>query len=232
MTAEPTPPILSARSLSRTYGTGPACVEALKGVDLDVLPGTFTSIMGPSGSGKSTLVHCLSGMDRPTSGSVTLEGVQMVGMRDRALTELRRRRIGFVFQSFNLLPTHTVRTNITMPLRLAGQKVDEDRLRELTGRLGVDGLLGRLPATLSGGQAQRVAIARALIAAPALLVADEPTGNLDSAASQEVLTLLRSTADAGQTVLMVTHDADAAAAGDRVVVIRDGRVVEDREARS
>ena len=201
-------------------------------MDLDVLPGTFTSIMGPSGSGKSTLVHCLSGMDRPTSGSVTLEGVQMVGMRDRALTELRRRRIGFVFQSFNLLPTHTVRTNITMPLRLAGQKVDEDRLRELTGRLGVDGLLGRLPATLSGGQAQRVAIARALIAAPALLVADEPTGNLDSAASQEVLTLLRSTADAGQTVLMVTHDADAAAAGDRVVVIRDGRVVEDREARS
>ena len=188
--------------------------------------------MGPSGSGKSTLVHCLSGMDRPTSGSVTLEGVQMVGMKDRALTELRRRRIGFVFQSFNLLPTHTVRTNITMPLRLAGQKVDEDRLRELTGRLGVDGLLGRLPATLSGGQAQRVAIARALIAAPALLVADEPTGNLDSAASQEVLTLLRSTADAGQTVLMVTHDADAAAAGDRVVVIRDGRVVEDREARS
>ena len=125
MTAEPTPPILSARSLSRTYGTGPACVEALKGVDLDVLPGTFTSIMGPSGSGKSTLVHCLSGMDRPTSGSVTLEGVQMVGMKDRALTELRRRRIGFVFQSFNLLPTHTVRTNITMPLRLAGQKVDE-----------------------------------------------------------------------------------------------------------
>ena len=220
MTAEPTPPILSARSLSRTYGTGPACVEALKGVDLDVLPGTFTSIMGPSGSGKSTLVHCLSGMDRPTSGSVTLEGVQMVGMKDRALTELRRRRIGFVFQSFNLLPTHTVRTNITMPLHLAG------------GRLGVDGLLGRLPATLSGGQAQRVAIARALIAAPALLVADEPTGNLDSAASQEVLTLLRSTADAGQTVLMVTHDADAAAAGDRVVVIRDGRVVEDREARS
>lgn len=232
METSPTPhTVLSARGLTRIYGRGPARVEALVDVDLDLTAGTFTSIMGPSGSGKSTLLHCLSGMDRPTSGTVVLENTVLTGLNDKALTLLRRERIGFVFQAFNLLPTHDVRTNITLPLRLAGRRANKAQLAELTDRLGVSDMLDRLPGTLSGGQMQRVAIARALITSPALLVADEPTGNLDSASSAEVLQLLRTCADEGQTVLMVTHDADAAAHGDRIITVRDGRIESDREVR-
>ena len=217
-----------ARGLTRVYGAGSAEVHALRGVDLDLLAGRFTAIMGPSGSGKSTLMHCLAGLDQPTSGSVVVSGVALESLDDTALTLFRRTSIGFVFQAFNLLPMLTARQNILLPLELAGVRIGADerqRLAEVVEVLGLGDRLGHRPAELSGGQQQRVAIARALVTRPAVIFADEPTGNLDSTASAEVMSLLReSVRELRQTVVMVTHELDAAAYADDVVVVEDGRV--------
>ena len=227
------PLIVSAADLHRVFGEGDAAVRALDGVTVGFPQGRFTAIMGPSGSGKSTLMHCLAGLDRPTSGSVVIDGVELEGLDDRKLTELRRDKIGFVFQFFNLLPVLSARENITLPLSLAGRKPEEDRLEQLIEAVGLGDRLSHRPAELSGGQQQRVAIARALVSKPAVVFADEPTGNLDSKSSEEVLALLRRAVDDfGQTVVMVTHDAQAAATADRVVVLVDGRVVRDERATS
>ncbi|HTW14630.1 MAG TPA: ABC transporter ATP-binding protein [Nocardioides sp.] len=215
----------SARGLTRTYGRGDAQVHALRGVDLDVPAGRFTAIMGPSGSGKSTLMHCLAGLDQPTSGTVTVAGQDLESMNDDRLTIFRREHLGFVFQSFNLLPMLTAGQNILLPLELAGRPVDRERYDLLAATLGLGDRLGHRPSELSGGQQQRVAIARALITSPAIVFADEPTGNLDSESSAEVLGVLRqSVRELGQTVVMVTHELDAAAYADDVVVIADGAV--------
>ncbi|WP_244931039.1 ABC transporter ATP-binding protein [Nocardioides sp. W7] len=215
----------SARGLTRTYGRGDAQVHALRGVDLDLPAGRFTAIMGPSGSGKSTLMHCLAGLDQPTSGTVTVAGQGLEAMTDDQLTIFRRGHLGFVFQSFNLLPMLTAGQNILLPLELAGRPADRERYEMLTATLGLDDRLGHRPGELSGGQQQRVAIARALITSPAIVFADEPTGNLDSESSAEVLAVLRrSVRELGQTVVMVTHELDAAAYADDVVVIADGTV--------
>jgi putative ABC transport system ATP-binding protein len=215
----------STRGLTRSYGRGDAVVHALRGVDLDLPAGRFTAVMGPSGSGKSTLVHCLAGLDRPTAGTVQVAGTALHACGDDELTRFRRDHLGFVFQAFNLLPTLTARQNITLPLELAGRRVDADRLADLAGLLGLSERLDHLPSQLSGGQQQRVAIARALVADPALVFADEPTGNLDSAASAEVLSHLRGAVrEHGRTVVMVTHEVDAAAYADDVVVLADGAV--------
>ncbi|MEH3033168.1 MAG: ABC transporter ATP-binding protein [Aeromicrobium erythreum] len=218
----------SARGLTRTYGTGPAAVHALAGVDLDLAPGRFTAIMGPSGSGKSTLMHCLAGLDRPSDGSVVVAGVELARLGDDQLTRFRRDRLGFVFQAFNLLPMLTARQNIVLPLELAGRRVDADVRRRVDQVVEVLGLADRLdhrPGELSGGQQQRVAIARALVGDADIVFADEPTGNLDSTASAEVLSYLRrSVRELGRTVVMVTHELDAAAYADDVVVLADGRV--------
>ena len=226
-------PIVSAHELVRVFGEGDTAVRALDGVDVGFPTGMFTAIMGPSGSGKSTLMHCLAGLDRPTSGRVVVEGVELGTLDDGQLTELRRDKFGFVFQFFNLLPVLTAEENILLPLKLAGRRPDPERLRSLIDAVGLGDRLDHRPSELSGGQQQRVAIARALASKPAVVFADEPTGNLDSRASDEVLALLRQAADElGQTVVMVTHDAQAAAAADRVVALVDGRVVGDREAES
>jgi putative ABC transport system ATP-binding protein len=218
-----------ARGLTKTYGRGATAVHALRGVDLALPRGRFTAITGPSGSGKSTLVHCLAGLDRPTTGTVTVAGTDLGALDDDALTVFRRERVGFVFQSSNLLPMLTAEQNILLPLELAGGRADaaaRERAHALAETLGVADRLGHRPAELSGGQQQRVAIARALVTRPDLLFADEPTGNLDSATSAEVLEhLRRSVRELGQTVVMVTHDREAAAAADDVVVVRDGRIV-------
>ncbi|MEI5676200.1 MULTISPECIES: ABC transporter ATP-binding protein [Nocardioides] len=215
----------SARGLTRTYGRGDAQVHALRGVDLDLPAGRFTAIMGPSGSGKSTLMHCLAGLDQPTGGSVTVADRRLEAMSDDQLTLFRREHLGFVFQSFNLLPMLTAGQNILLPLELAGRPADRERYDLLTDTLGIADRLGHRPSELSGGQQQRVAIARALIARPAIVFADEPTGNLDSESSAEVLGFLRrSVRELGQTVVMVTHELDAAAYADDVVVIADGAV--------
>jgi len=222
--------IVSATDLVRRYGEGEAAVDALAGVTVGFAAGRFAAIMGPSGSGKSTLMHCLAGLDRPTSGSVVVDGVELSTLDDRGLTELRRDKVGFIFQSFNLLPVLTAAENILLPLSIAGRKPDRGWFDELVRTVGIEDRLKHRPSQLSGGQAQRVAIARALVARPAVIFADEPTGNLDSKASAEVLDLLRHAVDdLGQTVIMVTHDAEAAAIADRLVVLTDGRVVEDRE---
>ena len=222
--------IVSATDLVRRYGEGEAAVDALAGVTVAFAAGRFAAIMGPSGSGKSTLMHCLAGLDRPTSGSVVVDGVELSTLDDRGLTELRRDKVGFIFQSFNLLPVLTAEENILLPLSIAGRKPDRGWFDELVRTVGIEDRLKHRPSQLSGGQAQRVAIARALVARPAVIFADEPTGNLDSKASAEVLDLLRHAVDdLGQTVIMVTHDAEAAAIADRLVVLTDGRVVEDRE---
>jgi len=222
--------IVSATDLVRRYGEGEAAVDALAGVTVGFAAGRFAAIMGPSGSGKSTLMHCLAGLDRPTSGSVVVDGVELSTLDDRGLTELRRDKVGFIFQSFNLLPVLTAEENILLPLSIAGRKPDRGWFDELVRTVGIEDRLKHRPSQLSGGQAQRVAIARALVARPAVIFADEPTGNLDSKASAEVLELLRHAVDdLGQTVIMVTHDAEAAAIADRLVVLTDGRVVEDRE---
>ncbi len=221
-------PAATARALTRTYGTGDAAVHALRGVDLDLPAGRFTAIMGPSGSGKSTLMHCLAGLDLPTDGSVTVDGVALESLDVTALTAFRREHVGFVFQSFNQLPMLTGEHNILLPLELGGVRVDDavrERVHTLAEVLGVADRLGHRPAELSGGQQQRVAIARALITSPDLLFADEPTGNLDSTTSAEVLEhLRRSVRELGQTVVMVTHDRDAAAYADDVVTMADGRI--------
>jgi putative ABC transport system ATP-binding protein len=220
--------IVAATDLVRIYGQGQAAVRALDGVGVAFPAGAFTAIMGPSGSGKSTLMHLLAGLDRPTSGSVVLDGVELSGLDDRRLTELRRERIGFVFQSFNLLPVLDARENIELPLSIAGRKPDRDWLERLIATVGLGDRLTHRPSELSGGQQQRVAVARALATRPAVVFADEPTGNLDSKASAEILELLRHSVDEfGQTVIMVTHDAQAASYADRLVALGDGRVVYD-----
>ncbi|MFF1360189.1 ABC transporter ATP-binding protein [Streptomyces sp. NPDC058297] len=203
-------------------------VTALDGVDLDFLAGTFTAVMGPSGSGKSTLLQCAAGLDRPTSGTVTVAGTDLTGLGERALTLLRRDRIGFVFQSFNLLPSLTAAQNVALPLRLAGRRPSRAEVREALGRVGLADRMGHRPSQLSGGQQQRVALARALITRPAVLFGDEPTGALDTTTGRHVLTLLRELVDReGQTTVMVTHDPVAAARADRVVFLVDGKVVDE-----
>ena len=217
-----------ARALTKVYGSGEATVHALAGVDLDFAAGAFTAIMGPSGSGKSTLMHLLAGLDSATTGTAYLGGTEITTLDDKALTRVRRERVGFVFQSFNLLPMFTAEQNITLPLELAGAAPDPAWLATLVATLGLGDRLTHRPSELSGGQQQRVAIARALIAKPDVVFADEPTGNLDSLAGAQVLSFLRrSVRELGRTVIMVTHDPSAAAYADRVVLLADGRVAGD-----
>jgi len=224
--AHPQGPIVSLHGITKVYGTGDAQVRALDDVDVDVDQSRFTAIMGPSGSGKSTMLHVLAGLDDATSGDITIEGTDITRLSDDDLTRLRRDRIGFVFQSFNLVPTLDARANILLPLKLAGRRADREWFDQVVSTLGLTDRLTHRPSELSGGQQQRVAVARALVMHPAVIVADEPTGNLDSAASSEVLGLLRGAVDQlGQTVIMVTHDPVAAATADRVIIMRDGRVV-------
>ena len=224
-------PIVSGRDLTRRYGEGEVAVNALDDVSVAFDPTRFAAIMGPSGSGKSTLMHILAGLDRPTEGTVTIDGVELATLDDKALTLLRRERVGFIFQTFNLLPILDARENILLPLSIAGREVDAAWFEELVDAVGIRDRLHHRPAQLSGGQQQRVAVARALVSRPAVVFADEPTGNLDSAASGEVLALLRLAVDRfGQTVVMVTHDAHAASHADRLVVLGDGRIVHDGEA--
>jgi putative ABC transport system ATP-binding protein len=219
---------VSAAALARSYGTGDSAVHALRGVSLDVPAGQFAAVMGPSGSGKSTLMHLLAGLDSADAGSVRIAGEDITRMSDRELTRLRRRHIGFVFQSFNLLPTLTAEENVALPLAIDGRKPDREALDALLDRMGLSARRGHKPAQLSGGQQQRVAVARALITRPTVLFADEPTGNLDSTAGAGVLALLRDAVDTdGQTTIMVTHDARAAATADRVLFLADGRIVAD-----
>ncbi|MFF5216906.1 ABC transporter ATP-binding protein [Micromonospora sp. NPDC000442] len=219
---------VTARSLRKQYGTGQAAVVALDDLDVDFAAGRFTAIMGPSGSGKSTLMHCLAGLDRPTAGTVRVGDAELGRLDDRRLTLLRRDRIGFVFQKFNLLPALRAAENITLPLDIAGRRPDPAWLRQVVAAVGLTDRLRHRPAELSGGQQQRVAVARALITKPWVIFADEPTGNLDSRAGAEVLRLLREAVDSlGQTVVMVTHDPVAAAHADRVVFLADGRLVRE-----
>ncbi|WP_430790499.1 ABC transporter ATP-binding protein [Actinoplanes sp. G11-F43] len=219
---------VTATDLVKTYGAGDRSVRAVDGVSATFAPGRFTAIMGPSGSGKSTFMHCLAGLDTVTSGSVTIGGTEITGLSDRALTSVRRDRIGFVFQSFNLLPQLTARQNITLPAELAGRTVDPDLFEHVTGVLGIGDRLDHRPSELSGGQQQRVALARALSTRPEVIFADEPTGNLDSHSGAEVLGFLRDSVHRlGQTVVMVTHDPNAAGYADRVLILADGRIVRD-----
>jgi putative ABC transport system ATP-binding protein len=216
---------VAAHDLTRRYGDGDSTVEAVRGVSLEIPSGQFTAIMGPSGSGKSTLMHLLAGLDRPTEGIVEIAGENITAMGDKQLTLLRRRHIGFVFQAFNLVPTLNAEENITLPLSIAGKKIDRAWVDSVIDRVGLDDRRSHRPAALSGGQQQRVAVARALVAEPTVLFADEPTGNLDSKSSAEVIELLGEAATAyGQTIVMVTHDPVAAEAADRTVHIEDGRV--------
>jgi putative ABC transport system ATP-binding protein len=221
---------VAADNLVRRYGEGDSAVEAVAGVSLEVPAGQFTAIMGPSGSGKSTLMHLLAGLDRPTEGSVEIGGQDITTMGDKKLTLLRRKHIGFVFQAFNLVPTLTAEENVTLPLAIAGGKIDRSWVDAVLQQVGLDDRRSHRPAEMSGGQQQRVAVARALVAEPTVLFADEPTGNLDSRTSAEVLGLLRDAVTAyGQTTVMVTHDPHAAAAADRVLFLADGRLVSDVE---
>jgi putative ABC transport system ATP-binding protein len=223
--------LVSTTSLSRVYGEGETAVHALRGVSVSFPAGQFAAIMGPSGSGKSTLMHLLAGLDSPSSGSVVLDGQEIASLDDKGRTRLRRDRLGFVFQAFNLVPVLTAEENILLPLTLAGRKVDREWLDTLIDAVGLRDRLTHRPSELSGGQQQRVAVARALVHRPAVVFADEPTGNLDSKSSEEVLGLLRHAVDDfGQTVVMVTHDATAASHADRIVVLRDGEIVHDGPA--
>ncbi|MET8802520.1 ABC transporter ATP-binding protein [Streptomyces sp. NPDC004546] len=216
---------IQMRSVSRRYGSGENAVTALDQVSLSFPAGTFTAVMGPSGSGKSTLLQCAAGLDRPTSGSVTVGDTDLTKLNETKLTLLRRDRIGFVFQAFNLMPSLTAEQNVALPLRLAGRRPSRARVREVLDQVGLGDRAGHRPTELSGGQQQRVALARALITRPEVLFGDEPTGALDSQTSREVLKLLRGMVDSeGQTVIMVTHDPVAAAYADRVVFLVDGRV--------
>jgi putative ABC transport system ATP-binding protein len=219
---------VAAAGLTRTYGAGDSAVHALRGVSLELPAGQFTAVMGPSGSGKSTLMHLLAGLDTPSAGSVEVAGHDITRMKDRDLTRLRRKHIGFVFQSFNLLPTLSAEENIVLPLAIAGRKPPAAEIEALIERVGLSERRGNKPSQLSGGQQQRVAIARALITKPTVLFGDEPTGNLDSESGAGILQLLRDAVDIdGQTTLMVTHDPRAAAIADRVLYLTDGRVVAD-----
>jgi putative ABC transport system ATP-binding protein len=218
---------VAAYDLTRRYGDGDSAVDAVRGVSLSVPTGRFMAIMGPSGSGKSTLMHVLAGLDRPTEGSVEIAGQDITTMGDKQLTLLRRKHIGFVFQAFNLVPTLNAEENITLPLSIAGRKLDKSWVDSVIERVGLDDRRSHRPAELSGGQQQRVAVARALVAEPTVLFADEPTGNLDSHSSTEVIELLREASSAyGQTIVMVTHDPAAAEAADQIVHFADGRVEE------
>jgi putative ABC transport system ATP-binding protein len=219
---------VAATRVTRDYGDGESAVHALRGVTLKVPVGQFTAVMGPSGSGKSTLMHLLAGLDRPTNGRVKIGGEDITEMGDKQLTKLRRRHIGFVFQSFNLLPMLTAEENILLPLSIAGRKPDRAAVDSLIARVGLGERLGHKPSQLSGGQQQRVAIARALASRPTVLFADEPTGNLDSTSGTEVLALLREAVELDlQTTVMVTHDPRAAATADRVLFLADGLIVDD-----
>ena len=213
---------------TKTYGTGDTEVHALDGVDVEFERGRFTAIMGPSGSGKSTLMHCAAGLDDLTSGTVHIGDVELGTLSERDLTLLRRDKVGFIFQAYNLLPTLTARENLTLPLDLAGTKPDPAWLVDVIESVGLQDRLGHRPDELSGGQQQRVAVARALVGRPEIVFADEPTGNLDSVTGREVLDFLRSAVDdLGQTLVLVTHDASAAARADRVLFLGDGRIVDE-----
>ncbi len=220
--------VVVATDVTRRYGEGDTAVDALRGVSLEIAQGRLTAVMGPSGSGKSTLMHILAGLDKPTSGSVSIAGTDITQLKDSDLTKLRRKHIGFVFQFFNLLPMLTADENITLPLSIAGEKPDKAFFDDLIGKVGLADRLHHRPAELSGGQQQRVAIARGLVSQPTVLFADEPTGNLDSTTSHEILELMRESVEAyGQTMVMVTHDARAAAIADRVLFLADGLIVKD-----
>ena len=220
--------VVVADAVTRRYGEGDTAVDALKGVSLGVGQGKLTAVMGPSGSGKSTLMHILAGLDKPTSGTVEIDGTEITTLKDSDLTKLRRKHIGFVFQFFNLLPMLTAEENITLPLSIAGTKPDEEFFRDLIEKVGLKDRLHHRPSELSGGQQQRVAIARALVSRPTVLFADEPTGNLDSATGSEILTLMRDSVDSyGQTTVMVTHEPRAAAIADRILFLADGQIVSD-----
>jgi putative ABC transport system ATP-binding protein len=220
--------VVTARDVVRRYGAGDTAVDALRGVSLDISRGRLTAVMGPSGSGKSTLMHILAGLDQPTSGEISVAGVDVTRLDDTELTLMRRDHIGFIFQFFNLLPMLTAAENIALPLKLAGGRPDPEWLAELVDKVGLGDRLSHRPAELSGGQQQRVAVARALVSRPSVMFADEPTGNLDSTTSGEILGLLRDSVDAlGQTTVMVTHDAQAAAIADRVLFLADGDIVRD-----
>ena len=218
--------VLETKDLKKYYGSGDTQVKALDGVDLTVENGEFVAIVGTSGSGKSTLLHMLGGLDRPTGGSVLVEGRDIFALKDEELTIFRRRKIGFVFQSYNLVPVLSVYDNIVLPIQLDGSRVDEDYVSQVIEALGLEQKLDRLPNQLSGGQQQRVAIARALATKPAILLADEPTGNLDSRTSQDVLSLMKTTGQKfAQTMVMITHNEEIAQLADRIVRIEDGRIV-------
>jgi putative ABC transport system ATP-binding protein len=225
--------VIAATELTRQYGEGDTAVQALRGCSIDVRRGELTAVMGPSGSGKSTLMHILAGLDPPTSGSVSIEGTDITKLGDNELTKLRREHIGFIFQFFNLLPMLTAEENIVLPLQLAGRKLDKSWVDEVIGKVGLSDRRKHRPSELSGGQQQRVAIARALVSKPTVVFADEPTGNLDSATSAEILELLRdSVSSYGQTTVMVTHDANAAAIADRVLFLADGCIVKELQRAS
>jgi len=220
--------VVEANGVSRRFGEGAAAVDALVEVTTGFERGRFTAIMGPSGSGKSTLMHILAGLDRPTAGTVVLDGEEITGLDDAELTRLRRDKLGFVFQFFNLLPVLTAEENLRLPLSIAGRKPDPEWLERLIRTVGLEDRRTHRPSELSGGQQQRVAVARALVSKPTVVFADEPTGNLDSKASADVLRLLRHAVDDfGQTVIVVTHDPAAAAHADRLITLRDGRIVHD-----
>jgi putative ABC transport system ATP-binding protein len=228
MSSGPSDEVVIAGGVARQFGEGDTAVHALRGIDLHVPSGELTAVMGPSGSGKSTLMHILAGLDKPTSGSVHIAGTEITTLDDNDLTKLRRRHIGFIFQFFNLLPMLTARENVMLPLTIAGTKPEPAWFDDLVERIGLTDRLTHRPAELSGGQQQRVAIARALVSRPSVVFADEPTGNLDSTTSGEILTLMRSSVDEyGQTTVMVTHDAHAAAMADRVLFLADGQIVQE-----
>jgi putative ABC transport system ATP-binding protein len=221
--------VLAASDLTRQYGEGDSAVHALRGVSLEIPHGQFAAVMGPSGSGKSTLMHILAGLDTPTSGQVWVGDEEITDMDDDELTLLRRRKIGFIFQFFNLLPMLTAQQNVVLPLSIAGEDVDEEWVDEVMEKVGLADRRTHRPSEMSGGQQQRVAIARALVSRPTILFADEPTGNLDSTMSEEILQALRNSVDSyGQTTMMVTHEASAAAVADRIVFLADGETVEDQ----
>jgi putative ABC transport system ATP-binding protein len=220
--------VAQAVGLTKTYGSGEAAVTALDDVSVEFRRGRMTAIMGPSGSGKSTLMHCMAALDTPTAGRVIIDGVEVNGLKDKVLTRLRRDRLGFVFQSFNLVPTLSARENITLPLDIAGTKVDDAWFDTVIDTVGLRDRLSHRPNQLSGGQQQRVACARAMVSRPAIVFADEPTGNLDSRSSAEILGFLRRSVDEfGQSIVMVTHDPNAAGYADRVLFLTDGRIVDE-----
>jgi putative ABC transport system ATP-binding protein len=224
---------VEARSLTRRYGEGATAVDALRGVDIDVQSGELVAVMGPSGSGKSTLMHILAGLDKPTSGTVTIAGTEITTLNDAKLTRLRREHIGFVFQFFNLLPMLDAEENVVLPLSIAGEKPDRQWLDELLGKMGLDQRRSHRPSELSGGQQQRVAIARSLVTRPTILFADEPTGNLDSKTGGEILELMRDSVDSyGQTTVMVTHEPRAASIADRILFLADGLIVKELHSTS